>query len=407
MMKKDTNKFPRSVLHLDLDAFFAAVEQQDRPELRGRPVLVGGSRTRGVVCACSYEARPHGIHSAMPMGQAVRLCPEAIVLPVRMKRYREVSSKVFGIFSRFTDRIEPLSIDEAFLDVTDCERLFGPAKEIASRIRKEVRCETGLTISAGVAPNKFLAKLASEFGKPDGLVEVRPEEVDAFLLPLPLSKIYGVGEATLEKLRRLGLQTVADLRHVGRESLVAMLGVHGDQLFRLARGEDDRPVESTGILKSVGHEETFSRDLWSPNDLRRELLALCERVASRMRRHGMVGRCVTLKVKYSDFVTVTRGRTSASGMNNAMEMYREGVGLLEKTEAGRRPVRLLGISLSLLEPEGSGQADLFDEDKRQRLRALDRAVDGIRERFGEAGVRRGTLVEGAASAGEEGGNTGQ
>ena len=186
-----------------------------------------------------------------------------------------------------------------------------------------------------------------------------------------------------------------------------MLGVHGDQLYRLARGEDDRPVERTGILKSVGHEETFSRDIWNPNDLKRELLSLCERTATRLRRHGLMGRCVTLKVKYSDFVTVTRGRTSASGMNNAMEMYREGISLLEKTEAGRKPVRLLGISLSLLEPEGSGQPDLFEEEKHRRLRALDRAVDGIRERFGEYGMQRGTLVKGPGSTGEEGSDAGQ
>lgn len=406
MVKKDIN-FSRSVIHLDLDAFFAAVEQHDSPELRGRPVLVGGHRERGVVCACSYEARRFGIHSAMPMAQAVRLCPNATVLPVRMRRYREISSQVFGIFSRFTDRIEPLSIDEAFLDVSGCERLFGSPRVIASRIREEVAAETGLTVSAGIAPNKFLAKVASEAGKPDGLVEVRPEAVDDFLLPLPLSRLYGVGEVTVGKLARLGLNTVADLRQFSRESLLTMLGSQGDHLYRLARGEDDRPVETSGTIKSVGHEETFSRDVWKIEDLRRELLSLCERVATRLRRHGLTGRCITLKVKYSDFVTVTRGRTVASGLNNAMMMYREGISLLEKTEAGRRPVRLLGISLSLLDEEGSGQPDLFEEERRRRLSVLDRAMDGIRERYGEYGVRRGTLVEGPDSTGEEGGDTGQ
>jgi DNA polymerase-4 len=397
----------RSVIHLDLDAFFAAVEQNDCPELRGHPVLVGGHRERGVVCACSYEARRYGIHSAMPMAQALRLCPAAKVLPVRMKRYRELSAQVFGIFSRFTDRIEPLSIDEAFLDVSGCERLFGQATIIASRIRKEVRAETGLTVSAGVAPNKFLAKLASDFGKPDGLVEVRPEAIDEFLLPLPLSRLHGVGEVTVGKLRKLGLLTVADLRQLRRSSLINMLGAQGEHLYRLARGEDDRPVETARAIKSVGHEETFSSDLWNMNDLHKELLDLCERVAARLRRHGLTGRCITLKVKYSDFVTVTRGRTIDTGMDNAMMMYREGLSLLEKTEAGRRPVRLLGISLSLLEEEGSRQADLFEEETRLRLSALDRAVDGIRERFGAYGVRRGALVELSRSGDEEGGDTGQ
>jgi DNA polymerase-4 len=341
------------------------------------------------------------------MAQALRLCPAAKVLPVRMKRYRELSSQVFGIFSRFTDRIEPLSIDEAFLDVSGCERLFGQATIIASRIREEVRAETGLTVSAGVAPNKFLAKLASDFGKPDGMVEVRPEAVDEFLLPLPLSRLHGVGEVTVGKLGKLGLRTVADLRQLSRSSLITMLGAQGEHLYRLARGEDDRPVETTCAIKSVGHEETFPSDLWKMDDLRKELLDLCERVAARLRRHGLTGRCITLKVKYSDFVTVTRGRTIATGMDNAMMMYREGLSLLEKTEAGRRPVRLLGISLSLLEEEGSGQADLFEEERRLRLSALDRAVDGIRERYGEYGVRRGALVELPRSGDEEGGDTGQ
>jgi len=398
---------PRSVIHLDLDAFYASVEQNDCPELRGRPVLVGGNRQRGVVCACSYEARRYGIRSAMPMAQALRLCPAATVLPVRMKRYKELSSQVFHIFSRFTDRIEPLSIDEAFLDVSGCERLFGPATAIAIRIRMEVRSETGLTVSAGIAPNKFLAKLASDLGKPDGLVEVRPEAVDDFLLPLPLSRLWGVGEVTVGKLAKLGLCTVADLRQLDRRALTAMLGAQGEHLYRLARGEDDRPVETTGTVKSVGHEETFTQDLWQMDDLRRELLDLCERVAARLRRYNLTGRCITLKVKYSDFVTVTRARTVASGTANSMTIYREISGLLEKTEGGRRPVRLLGVSLSLLQEEGTGQADLFEEDTRRRMSALDRAVDGIRERFGEYGVRRGTLVEGPDSGSEEGGDPGQ
>ncbi|HEY7744728.1 MAG TPA: DNA polymerase IV, partial [Desulfuromonadales bacterium] len=209
-----------SIIHLDMDAFYASVEQRDNPALRGRPVIVGGSPDRGVVSACSYEARPFGVRSAMPMRRAVRLCPEAVVLPVRMARYREVSRQVFAIFARYTDRIEPLSVDEAFLDVTGCERLFGPAAVIAARIRREVREELGLAISAGVAPNKFLAKLASESAKPDGLLEIVPERVDAFLLPLPVERIWGVGAKAAEQLHRLGCRSVADLRRLPEAQLV-------------------------------------------------------------------------------------------------------------------------------------------------------------------------------------------
>jgi len=393
------------ILHLDMDAFYASVEQHDRPELRGRPVLVGGSLGRGVVAACSYEARRYGVHSAMAMARALSLCPRAVALPVRMERYQEVSRQVFAIFARYTDRVEPLSIDEAFLDVSGCERLFGRPALIAEAIRDDVRQETGLAISAGVAPNKFLAKLASEAGKPDGLMEVPPEEVDAFLLPLPLRALWGVGKTTAAKLERFGLRTVSDLRGVPRERLVEWLGRHGEHLYRLARGQDDRLVESRGGIKSVGHEETFSEDLRGGDVLRLELLALAEKVASRLRSKGLAGRCVTLKVKYADFVAVTRSITLGLGVDNALEIHREAVGLLRRTEAGRRPVRLLGISLSELRAAGAGQQDLFDHE-RERARVLDRTVDEVRERFGSSGVRRGSLLP-RPSGGKKGSDGGQ
>lgn len=396
------------ILHLDLDAFYASVEQLDHPDLRGRPVVVGGSINRGVVSAASYEARAFGIRSAMPMARAVRLCPEAAVRPVRMGRYREVSRQVFAVFARYTDRVEPLSIDEAFLDVSGCERLFGPAPAIAERIRREVRKELGLTVSAGVAPNKFLAKLASEAGKPDGLVVVPPEEIDAFLLPLPVSKLWGVGEVTAQNLAKQGFKTVADLRRASRQRLEKLLGSVGRHLYRLARGEDDRPVVTEEEVKSIGHEETFEKDLATCEEIRRVLLDLSERVARRLRRQGVAGGCVTLKVRYADFATVTRSRSFAEGLDSAPEIFRIAGDLLERTEAGIRPVRLLGIYVSSLAAAGAGQMDLFGE-RRHRRAVLDRAVDELTARFGEKGVRPATLLEGEpeVSRGKKGGDVGQ
>jgi DNA polymerase-4 len=396
----------RRIIHLDLDAFYASVEQRDRPELRGLPVLVGGSRERGVVCACSYEARRFGVHSAMAMARAVRLCPQAVVLPVRMSAYREASEQVFAVFSRFTDRIEPISLDEAFLDVTGCETLFGPALEIARRIKAEVRSGTGLTVSAGVASNKFLAKLASDLGKPDGLLAVSPEEIDPFLLPLPVSRIWGVGGVTARKLDNAGLRTVADLRSVGKERLVRLLGSAGEQLFHLALGEDDRPVEPGGELKSVGHEETFEADLRDTGKIRLELLELAERVARRLRRKSLKGRCVTLKVKYADFQSITRSATLGGGVDRAGAIHGAAMELLKRTEAGQRPVRLLGISLTGLEPKEKGQAELFGREKERRLGDLDRALDRLRDCFGEDGIRPGSLLE-KDSAAQKGGDPGK
>lgn len=381
----------RTILHLDLDAFYAAVEQQDHPELRGRPVIVGGSLQRGVVSACSYEARTFGVHSAMAMTRAVRLCPQAVVLPVRMRRYQQASAEVFAIFARYTDRLEPLSIDEAFLDVTGCERLFGPPLAIAGKIRAEVRRELGLAVSAGVAPNKFLAKLASEAAKPDGVLEVRPEAVDDFLLPLPVGRLWGVGKITADRLRRLGLETVADLRQVDRPRLRRWFGAAGEQLWALARGEDERPVTAVEAAKSIGCEETFARDLVQAGELQRELLALAERTGRRLRQQQMTGRCLTLKVRYADFETVTRSQTLAEGTDHAPELLRLAMDLLAKTEAGPRPVRLLGLGLSRLAPREGGQHELFPEAGR-RLQSLDRAVDQLYRRFGTSGICRASLL---------------
>jgi DNA polymerase-4 len=381
----------KTILHLDMDAFYASVEQRDRADLRGRPVIVGGNRMRGVVCACSYEARVFGVHSAMPISRALRLCPQAIVLPVRMSRYQEISAQVFGIFDRYTDLIEPISVDEAFLDVTGSKRLFGSGWDIAKKIRGNVREELGLAISAGIAHNKFLAKLASEQAKPDGIFQV-PEVADDFLLPLPLKRLWGVGPVTLRELQSLGLRTVGDLRTVERSFLEARFGQAGALLFRLARGEDSRQVLPQREMKSIGHEDTFDKDLWQVESMHVVLLDLAERVATRLRKHSVMGTTLTLKVKYADFSTVTRSRTVPDGIVHAGDMLALARELLDKTEAGRKPVRLLGISINNLMEAGRGQGLLFDGDRQQQLNDLDRAVDRLRERYGENGICRATLV---------------
>ncbi len=379
------------ILHLDLDAFYASVEQRDQPQLRGRPVVVGGSVNRGVVCACSYEARHYGIRSAMPMARALQLCPHAVLRTPRMKLYRQVSREVFRVFGRYTDRIEPLSLDEAFLDVRGSLRLFGEAVDIAAKIRKEVRDELQLTVSAGVARNKFLAKLASAHGKPDGLYVV-PEPPDAFLLSLPLSRLWGVGPVTCRHLQEHGLTSVADLRRLGEAELVQIVGAAGKSLYHLIRGEDSRPVEVRAGCQSIGHEETFDRDLRNPQALHRVLLGLAEKVAARLRAGGMAAASVQLKVRYGDFSTVTRIRRVPEPLDSALEILQVAESLLQRTEAAGRPVRLLGISLSHLQDALKGQGDLFGQERKARQSALDGALDSLRQRFGERGVQRATLM---------------
>jgi DNA polymerase IV len=399
----------RSIIHLDLDAFYASVEQHDEPQLRGLPVLVGGRSGRGVVCACSYEARRYGIHSAMPMAKALRLCPAAVVRPVRMDRYRDFSRRVFAIFARFTDRIEPLSLDEAFLDVSGCERLFGTPAQIAAQIRTAVRQETGLTISAGVARNKFLAKLASDHEKPDGLYVV-PDPPESFLLPLPLKRLWGVGPVTCLRLEKLGLRTVADLRQLSEARLEQLFASAGRQLYRLARGEDSRPVVVGSAAHSIGHEDTFDHDQQDPLELHRSLLDLAERVATRLRSKSLLGSVVQLKVRYEDFSTVTRRRTVEPPLDSALAILQVAEDLLLRTDAGQRPVRLLGISLSQLQEGHEVQGELFGVEQRNRLSALDGAVDQLRLRYGAKGVQRASLMPGfrdesAPKTGGDGGDS--
>jgi DNA polymerase-4 len=381
----------RDILHLDLDAFYASVEQLDYPELRGLPVIVGGHPGRGVVCACSYEARRFGVHSAMPMSRALRLCPGAKVRPVRISRYKQMSSQVFNVFGRYTDLVEPLSVDEAFLDVTGSRRLFGSARQIAETIRHDIRTDLGLTISAGIAHNKFLAKLASERAKPDGIFEV-PDNIDEFLLPLELKCFWGVGPVMLEELRGLGLCTVGDLRKMPLADLKWRFGKTGIQLHRLAHGEDSRPVEPDLVMKSISHEDTFDKDIRDRGTIHAALLDLAERVAVRLRRTGLSAKTLTLKVRYADFTTVTRSRTSGSGFQQVKQIHRVAMELLKKTEAGAKPVRLLGINLHALNKGLGSQGMLFDEDHDKRSMQLDQTLDLLRARYGEKGICRATLI---------------
>jgi DNA polymerase-4 len=401
----------REIIHLDLDAFYASVESLDDPEIAGKPVIVGGGGKRGVVTAASYEARKFGVHSAQPLATARRLCPDGIFLPVRMGRYKEMSDRVFEIFRRFSPLVEALSIDEAFLDVTGTDRLFGGAREVARKIKAAVAAETGLTVSAGVAASKFVAKIASDMNKPDGLTVVPRGKEKEFLGPLPVGKLWGVGKVTETALHRMGVKTIGDLASVPADTLKKRFGGHGLHLHRLANGIDDREVEPEHEVKSIGHEDTYDEDIRDREAIVKELLSLAHRVSSRLRRKGYRGRTVTLKVKYHDFTQVTRAATLPSPTDDGATIYRTVLPLLKKTEAGRRPVRLLGISVSHFGEKRSpreewGQIPLFGQRPEPRppssrgttardparTAKLNEAVDRIREKYGEKGIRPGTLA---------------
>lgn len=395
-MKSERVSIPgKSVIHLDMDAFYPAVEVLDNPELKGKPVIVGGSRERGVVSSASYEARKFGVHSAQPMATALRLCPNGIFLPVRMKRYKEISERIFEIFHRFTPLVEPLSIDEAFLDVTGSTRLFGAPVDIAKKIKQAVEQETGLTVSAGLAPSKFVAKIASDMDKPNGLTIVPPEGVKHFLDPLPVSKMWGVGKVTREALLRLGIRTFRDLRQASPALLEKAFGKYGGKMRQLAMGIDDRDVVTRQDAKSIGHEETFSTDIVELESARKELLFLADKVARRLRRHGVAGKTVTLKVKYSDFVLITRSETIPVPTDDGPEIYSIACNLLKKSQVAKRPVRLLGISLSQLDPfRPEKQLSFFNDDRTaEKKRKLNRALDALEEKFGNGSVGPGALIK--------------
>ena len=395
-MKHRNNQLKaRAIIHLDMDAFYPSVEALDNPALKGKPVIVGGSRERGVVSSASYEARKFGVHSAQPMATAMRLCPQGIFLPVRMRRYKEVSRQVFEIFYRFTPLVEPLSIDEAFLDVTGSLRLFGQPESIAEKIKRCVLEETGLTVSAGVAPNKFVAKIASDMDKPDGLTIVPSDRVREFLDPLPIEKMWGVGKATREALMRLKVRTFKDLRQMPVKVLEKKFGKYGLKMHQLSMGIDEREVVADHEVKSISHEETFSQDIQDIDAGKKEILRLSNKVAHRARKMQAAGRTITLKVKYSDFRQITRAETLSSPTDDGFEIYSTACRLLRKTAVGMRPVRLLGISLSQLSFHGAeSQFSLFERDEQfKKRKSLNMALDSLYEKHGENSVRPGTLLE--------------
>ncbi len=381
-----------TVIHVDMDAFFVSVELLDRPELRGRPVVVGGDGERGVVAAASYEARAFGIHSSMPSVQARRRCPHAVFVAGRHSRYAEVSARVMAIFRDVTPLVEPLSLDEAFLEVAGAERRLGPAPQIAAHLRERVLDEEGLSCSAGVATTKFVAKLASQAAKPTpseagpvpglGVRVVESAETLTFLHPLPVEALWGVGPATSSRLGRLGVVTVGDLARLEPEAVVAALGrAQGRHLHDLANGLDDRAVEPGRRPRSVGHEETFARDLHLRGQLERELTGLSDAVAARLRRHGLAGRTVTLKVRFGDFHTVTRSVTHREPIDEGPALRRVARDLLDSIDPSPG-VRLLGVSVSGLGAGGVRQLTLDDADGRLGWAEASRTVDEIRDRFG-------------------------
>lgn len=388
----------RLVMHVDMDAFFASVEQLDHPEWRGRPVIVGGLNGRGVVSTCSYEARRFGVHSAMPMFRAQRLCPQGIFVPGDYRRYAEVSGQIFAIFARYSPVVEPLSIDEAFLDLTGMERLMQSPREYAERLKRDILAETGIVASVGIAPNKFLAKIASDLEKPNGLVVVERERVQAVLDPLPVGTIWGVGKKLGADLHLMGIDTIGELRAASPTRLKVKLGERlATHLSMLARGLDDRPVAPRERAKSIGKEVTFTEDINSAVDAERALLDLASRVGWRLRKAGEHARTIQLKLRLSyNFQTYTRSRTLAEATCYDEDIYHAARELYRATHI-TRGIRLLGIAASGFE---GGEISLFsDTARKEKLYA---AIDGIKARFGEGGITKANLISAPAPPAEGG-----
>jgi len=377
------------IIHLDMDAFFASVEMRENPELVGLPVVVGGpSKNRGVVAAANYEARKYGVYSAMPISQASKLCPDLRILPVNMPLYVSVSKQIHEIFYRYTPEIEPLSLDEAFLDVSSSVKLFGSATKIARRIKDEIKQELGLIVSAGIAPNKFVAKIASDIDKPDGFVVVEENKMQDFLDPLPIKRIWGVGKKTEIQLNNYGISTIKDIRKQSSRWLMDRFGKQGDHIYRLANGQDKRDVISDAKAKSISSENTFSEDISSRETLLAYLSHLTEQVTARLREKNRKGKTVNVKIRFHDFTTIVRSKTLTQSSHQTDQIWQVAKRLFnEALPAGQVAIRLLGVGISGFTNETVSQGDLFAEDA--KYNELDEVSDEINQRFGKLKIHRG------------------
>jgi len=382
----------RNIIHIDMDAFFASIEQRDNPELRGKPVIVGADprqgRGRGVVSAASYEARKFGIKSAMPISQAYRLCPHGCFVSVHGYRYGEVSRKIMKIFREYTPLIEPISLDEAFLDVTGTGRLKGKPEDIGREIKARIKAEEKLTASVGIAPNKLIAKIASDLEKPDGFVVVKPDNITEFLSPLPIRCLWGIGKKTEMRMKNLGIETIGDFASLTKEDVMKVFGNNGIELWRYAHGLDSGEVKNHTEAKSVSNEKTFLHDQTDPEVIRTTLLRLSEKVGYRLRSNNYHGRTVFLKARLSDFTTLIRHSTFSDPINLSETIFREVRLLYEKLDIIGQPVRLLGVGVSQLKPDAEHQLSLFDSESKRRQKATE-AVDVLKKKFGDTIIGRG------------------
>lgn len=379
-------KWERVIIHVDMDAFFAAVEQLHNPALRGKPVIVGadpkGGKGRGVVSTASYEARKFGVHSAMPISQAYRLCPHGIFVPPNGKLYKRYSEQIFEILSRFTPLIQVVSVDEAFLDVTGVVHLYDSIEQLGKKIKEQIFSQTGLTASVGIAPSKSVAKIASDFQKPDGLTIVPPGQVQEFLDPLPVARLWGVGKKTFAALSRLGIETVGQLRRYPLSTLEEKFGQMGNHLYRMANGIDERDVHEHEEIKSVSHETTFEVDETDRELLVSTLLYLAEKVSSRLRKYGLRGKTVQLKIRFKDFSTFTRNKTIPHATNLTDEIFEVAGKLFEEFTPEKKPVRLIGVGVSHLVSEKGLQTTLWDGEKERKLE-LEKVMDQLTEKYGK------------------------
>ena len=381
----------RVIAHIDMDAFFAAIEQRDNPALLGKPVVVGadpkGGKGRGVVSTCSYEARRYGIHSAMPISEAYRRCPDAVFLPVHMRKYSAVSRDIFKILSDFTPDVEPVSIDEAFLDITGSYHLFGSALETCRKMKERIKDQLRLSASVGIAPTKMAAKIASDHSKPDGLLEITPSKMFEFLWPLPVERMWGVGPRMQKELNKLGVQTIGDMAETSEAVLCEHFGARGRHLYALAHGVDAREVRTDDEIKSVSHEHTFGIDTADKRQIYDVLSVLSEKVSRRLRQYGLKGGTITLKVRLKDFKTFTRDHTFPERTNFFEPIYKTSKMLFDAFHQEGSQYRLVGVRLAHFH-DPYVQEGLFDDPKTEKMERMHRAIDTIKDKFGEEMIRR-------------------